>query len=371
MNRLSGYGLLPRSLPSFDPTKRTHETPRFLQADHDAVEAALERLLPAGRYCRRRPSIARCATACSPAASGSGRFCAWKRRECFQRTSEGAVQVGCALEFIHTYSLIHDDLPALDNDDLRRGKPTNHKVFGEAIAILAGDALLTLAFQTLAAAPVEPQRRLKILDAVARGGWNRPRHGRRASGRHRSRTQASGWRGARIHSSLEDGGADSRVGGGRRDRGRRGAAGYHALDAASAKTSAGRFRWWTIFSTWRNRPLRSARPRAKIRRSRRLPIRRSTASRNRARLRPTWKRRRSAELDAYGERAARLRQVANFWWRAGRDLAMKMSERPPSKASHQRQTKPGKERLDLLLVARSWRLRGSARRLWCSPGKFA
>ena len=50
------------------------------------------------------------------------------------------MHVGCALEFIHTYSLIHDDLPALDNDDLRRGKPTNHKVFGEAIAILAGDA---------------------------------------------------------------------------------------------------------------------------------------------------------------------------------------------------------------------------------------
>ena len=69
---------------------------------------------------------------------------------------DGAIQVGCALEFIHTYSLIHDDLPALDNDDLRRGKPTNHKVFGEAIAILAGDALLTLAFQTLAAAPVRP-----------------------------------------------------------------------------------------------------------------------------------------------------------------------------------------------------------------------
>ena len=51
-----------------------------------------------------------------------------------------------ALELIHTYSLIHDDLPAMDNDDLRRGKPTNHKVFGEAIAILAGDALLTEAF---------------------------------------------------------------------------------------------------------------------------------------------------------------------------------------------------------------------------------
>ena len=56
----------------------------------------------------------------------------------------------CSLELIHTYSLIHDDLPALDNDDYRRGKLTNHKVFGDAMAILAGDALLTLAFQVLA-----------------------------------------------------------------------------------------------------------------------------------------------------------------------------------------------------------------------------
>jgi len=62
----------------------------------------------------------------------------------------GAIEAGCALEMIHTYSLIHDDLPALDNDDFRRGKPTCHKVFGEAMAILAGDALFTLAIQTLA-----------------------------------------------------------------------------------------------------------------------------------------------------------------------------------------------------------------------------
>ena len=60
------------------------------------------------------------------------------------------MHAACAIEFIHTYSLIHDDLPALDNDDLRRGKPTCHKQFGEATAILAGDGLLTLAFQTIA-----------------------------------------------------------------------------------------------------------------------------------------------------------------------------------------------------------------------------
>ena len=63
------------------------------------------------------------------------------------------VPLACAVEMIHTYSLIHDDLPAMDDDDLRRGKPTSHKVFGEAIAILAGDALLTRAFQLLASVP--------------------------------------------------------------------------------------------------------------------------------------------------------------------------------------------------------------------------
>src|SRR5271157_4067314 len=62
----------------------------------------------------------------------------------------GIETAACTLELIHTYSLIHDDLPALDNDDLRRGRPTCHKVFGDAMAILAGDALLTLAFEVLA-----------------------------------------------------------------------------------------------------------------------------------------------------------------------------------------------------------------------------
>ncbi len=64
--------------------------------------------------------------------------------------SEAALRAGCAFELIHAYSLIHDDLPAMDDDDYRRGKPTNHKVFGEAIAILAGDSLLTLAFEWFA-----------------------------------------------------------------------------------------------------------------------------------------------------------------------------------------------------------------------------
>src|ERR1700690_3678458 len=71
----------------------------------------------------------------------------------------GALEAGCAVEMIHTYSLIHDDLPALDNDDFRRGKPTCHKVFGDAMAILAGDALFTLAIQTLVRIEgLDPQR---------------------------------------------------------------------------------------------------------------------------------------------------------------------------------------------------------------------
>lgn len=84
----------------------------------------------------------------------------------FSKSVDAAVTAGCAVEFIHTYSLIHDDLPALDNDDLRRGKPTCHKQFGEAMAILAGDALLTLAFETLARADVEPSRRVEIIAEV-------------------------------------------------------------------------------------------------------------------------------------------------------------------------------------------------------------
>src|SRR5580692_2510051 len=68
----------------------------------------------------------------------------------------GIARLGAAIEMLHTYSLIHDDLPALDNDDLRRGKPTCHKAFGEAIAILAGDALQTRAFEVLAGLDAPP-----------------------------------------------------------------------------------------------------------------------------------------------------------------------------------------------------------------------
>src|SRR5579871_1387688 len=79
----------------------------------------------------------------------------------------GIENLGAALEMLHTYSLIHDDLPALDNDDLRRGRPTCHKVFGEAIAILAGDALLTLAFQSLTQLDCPAEVRVKLIEELS------------------------------------------------------------------------------------------------------------------------------------------------------------------------------------------------------------
>ena len=90
--------------------------------------------------------------------------------------SSSILPVAASLELIHTYSLIHDDLPAMDNDDLRRGKPTNHKVYGEAMAILAGDALLTMAFELCASTNhllgVDPMRQVHIIKELAIGSGN-------------------------------------------------------------------------------------------------------------------------------------------------------------------------------------------------------
>lgn len=128
-----------RTTPRFD-------LPAYLERSTAAVNAALDRFLPrpnakpatlhkAMRYSlfaggkRLRPAL------CLAAAEACG------------GTWSAALPLACAVECIHTYSLIHDDLPAMDDDDFRRGKPTSHKVFGEGIAILAGDALLTIAFE--------------------------------------------------------------------------------------------------------------------------------------------------------------------------------------------------------------------------------
>ena len=80
----------------------------------------------------------------------------------------GIEDLGAALEMLHTYSLIHDDLPALDNDDLRRGRPTCHKAFGEAIAVLAGDALQTQAYEVLAKLGCPAEARVRIIEEIAR-----------------------------------------------------------------------------------------------------------------------------------------------------------------------------------------------------------
>jgi geranylgeranyl diphosphate synthase type II len=140
--------------------------PDFFQQDHATIEAGLQKLLPPDST---PPASIHTAMRYSVFAGGKRirPILCYESAKLFAADPAGAIPVGCALEFIHTYSLIHDDLPALDNDDLRRGKPTNHKVFGEAIAILAGDALLTLAFQTLANAAIEPNRRVRVISEIA------------------------------------------------------------------------------------------------------------------------------------------------------------------------------------------------------------
>lgn len=140
--------------------------PPFFEQDRLAVDAQLERLLPSDGV--KPPSIHQ-AMRYSVFAGGKRirPILCLETARIFEADAAAALYPGCAIEFIHTYSLIHDDLPALDNDDLRRGKPTSHKKFGEATAILAGDGLLTLAFETIAAAPVSPERRVAMVTEIA------------------------------------------------------------------------------------------------------------------------------------------------------------------------------------------------------------
>ncbi|PYU18081.1 MAG: polyprenyl synthetase [Acidobacteria bacterium] len=146
--------------------------PHFFEEDHRLVDAELERLLPADN---ERPSLIHQAMRYSVFAGGKRvrPILCIEAFRIFSRERAAVLPVACALEFIHTYSLIHDDLPALDNDDLRRGRPTCHKKFGEAMAILAGDALLTLAFEALAGAPVNPAERVDLIQEVASAAGTR------------------------------------------------------------------------------------------------------------------------------------------------------------------------------------------------------
>jgi geranylgeranyl diphosphate synthase type II len=133
------------------------------------TDAALERLIPAAT---QRPASIHQAMRHSVFAGGKRlRPILCMEAGCMVVGSlpAGIEDLGAALEMLHTYSLIHDDLPALDNDDLRRGRPTCHKVFGEATAILAGDALQTQAYEVLAELRCPAEARVRIIAEIARG----------------------------------------------------------------------------------------------------------------------------------------------------------------------------------------------------------
>jgi geranylgeranyl diphosphate synthase, type II len=138
-----------------------------LEAGRKLADAALERLLPA---VSRHPSSIHSAMRHSVFAGGKRLrpiLCMEAGRMVADALPDGIDELGAALEMLHTYSLIHDDLPALDNDDLRRGRPTCHKAFGEAIAILAGDALQTQAYEVLARLRCPAEARVRIIEEIA------------------------------------------------------------------------------------------------------------------------------------------------------------------------------------------------------------
>ncbi|HWF91417.1 MAG TPA: farnesyl diphosphate synthase [Terriglobales bacterium] len=138
-----------------------------LQQGQQLTDLALERLIPAAT---ERPTSIHEAMRHSVFAGGKRIrpiLCMEAARMVAGSLPTGIEDLGSALEMLHTYSLIHDDLPALDNDDLRRGRPTCHKVFGEALAILAGDALQTRAYEVLARLPCPAEARVRIIEEIA------------------------------------------------------------------------------------------------------------------------------------------------------------------------------------------------------------
>jgi len=140
-----------------------------LEAGRVAADAALERLIPAAS---QYPVSIHKAMRHSVFAGGKRLrpiLCLEAGRMVAGSLPIGIEDLGAALEMLHTYSLIHDDLPALDNDDLRRGRPTCHVVFGEATAILAGDALQTQAYEVLARLRCPADARVRIIEEVAHG----------------------------------------------------------------------------------------------------------------------------------------------------------------------------------------------------------
>lgn len=140
-----------------------------LERGRELTDAALERLLPPPT---QHPVSIHQAMRHSVFAGGKRLrpiLCMEAGRMIAGSLPAGIEDLGAALEMLHTYSLIHDDLPALDNDDLRRGRPTCHRAFGEAIAILAGDALQTQAYAVLARLHCSAEARVRIIEEIARG----------------------------------------------------------------------------------------------------------------------------------------------------------------------------------------------------------
>jgi geranylgeranyl diphosphate synthase, type II len=141
----------------------------ILEQGRVAADAALERLLPPES---QHPVSIHKAMRHSVFAGGKRLrpiLCMEAGRMVAGKLPQGIEDAGAALEMLHTYSLIHDDLPALDNDDLRRGRPTSHVVFGEAIAILAGDALQTQAYEVLSNLRCPAEARVRIIREIAHG----------------------------------------------------------------------------------------------------------------------------------------------------------------------------------------------------------
>ncbi len=140
-----------------------------LESGRQLADTALERLLPPAT---QHPVSIHQAMRHSVFAGGKRLrpiLCMEAGRMIAGSLPQGIEDLGAALEMLHTYSLIHDDLPALDNDDLRRGRPTCHKAFGEAIAILAGDALQTQAYEVLSRMQCSAEARVRIIEEIARG----------------------------------------------------------------------------------------------------------------------------------------------------------------------------------------------------------
>jgi len=143
---------------------------KWIARHQDRVEQALEKRLPEAGC---KPATLH--EAMRYAVLGSGKrmrpLLVYAAGEALQVDSPALDVAACAVELIHAYSLVHDDLPAMDDDDLRRGKPTCHKVYGEAMAILAGDGLQTLAFDLLASDPslaLPAEHRVRMMQALAR-----------------------------------------------------------------------------------------------------------------------------------------------------------------------------------------------------------